>query len=154
MKNYYLILGISPSAQQEEIKIAYRALAKKFHPDINPGSTLIEERFKEISEAYNVLSDEESRRKYDLKFLYAKNATTTQREQRARPKFRKKTDVPLTKKEKITISLMLGGGVSFVAFMAVMSFFIPQYDERKRCARSFCMIKLYLCCHRKKQKRQ
>ncbi len=65
MKDYYNILGVSPDASQEEIKRAYRRLVLKFHPDRNPGNREAEEKFKEINEAYEVLSDPEKRARYD-----------------------------------------------------------------------------------------
>ncbi|WP_022835770.1 DnaJ C-terminal domain-containing protein [Salisaeta longa] len=64
-KDYYDILGVSEDASAREIKKAYRTLARKHHPDRNPDNTNAEERFKEIQEAYAVLSDEEKRRQYD-----------------------------------------------------------------------------------------
>jgi len=70
MKDYYQILEVSRLATAEEIKFAYRRLAKRYHPDLNPGNIRAEERFKEISLAYDTLSDETSRKKYDFKLLY------------------------------------------------------------------------------------
>ncbi|MFM7191744.1 MAG: DnaJ domain-containing protein, partial [Microcystaceae cyanobacterium] len=64
-KDYYAILGVSKSAQEDEIKKTFRKLALKYHPDRNPGDKAAEEKFKEISEAYEVLSDPEKRQKYD-----------------------------------------------------------------------------------------
>jgi len=64
-KDYYELLGVSRQASQEEIKKAYRKLAMKYHPDRNPGDKQAEEKFKEISEAYEVLSDEQKRKQYD-----------------------------------------------------------------------------------------
>ncbi|PSN17606.1 molecular chaperone DnaJ [filamentous cyanobacterium CCP5] len=64
-KDYYSTLGVSRSASAEEIKRAFRKLARQYHPDVNPGSEAAEAKFKEISEAYEVLSDPDKRQKYD-----------------------------------------------------------------------------------------
>lgn len=64
-KDYYAILGVGRSATEKEIKQAYRQLARKYHPDVNPGDKAAEARFKEINEAYEVLSDPAKRQKYD-----------------------------------------------------------------------------------------
>jgi len=64
-KDYYSILGVSKTASPEEIKQAFRKLARKYHPDVNPGNKQAEARFKEINEAYEVLSDPDKRSKYD-----------------------------------------------------------------------------------------
>ena len=64
-KDYYEILGIDTKASQDEIKKAYRKLARKYHPDLNPNDTAAGDKFKEINEAHEVLSDPEKRKKYD-----------------------------------------------------------------------------------------
>nr|BAL57289.1 curved DNA-binding protein [uncultured Bacteroidetes bacterium] len=64
-KDYYAILGVPRTASQEEIKRAYRRLARQYHPDTNPGNKEAEEKFKEIQEAYEVLSNPDTRAKYD-----------------------------------------------------------------------------------------
>jgi len=64
-KDYYSILGLNRGASDKDIKQAYRKLARKYHPDVNPGNKAAEEKFKEINQAYEVLSDAEKRKKYD-----------------------------------------------------------------------------------------
>ena len=64
-KDYYEILGVAPNADKKVIKQTYRQLARKHHPDVNPGNKGAEEKFKTINEAYQVLSDEKQRKKYD-----------------------------------------------------------------------------------------
>ncbi len=64
-KDYYSILGLTRSASDKDIKQAYRKLARKYHPDVNPGNKSAEEKFKEINQAYEVISDVEKRKKYD-----------------------------------------------------------------------------------------
>jgi DnaJ-class molecular chaperone len=64
-RDYYEILGVPRTSKEDEIKKAYRKLARKYHPDLNPNNKQSEEKFKEIQEAYEVLSDADKRRKYD-----------------------------------------------------------------------------------------
>lgn len=70
MKNYYQTLGVPKTASEGEIKKAYRRLAKQYHPDINKDKSA-EDRFKEISEAYNVLSDPKKKQQFDMFGQYA-----------------------------------------------------------------------------------
>ena len=69
-RDYYKILGVSKNASKEDIKKAYRSLARKYHPDLNPDDKMAEEKFKELQEAHEVLSDEEKRKTYDLLFSF------------------------------------------------------------------------------------
>ena len=64
-KDFYETLGVSRTATEKEIRSAYRKLARKLHPDVNPGDKASETRFKEVNAAYDVLSDQDKRKKYD-----------------------------------------------------------------------------------------
>ncbi|MBX6358857.1 MAG: J domain-containing protein [Acidobacterium ailaaui] len=70
-KDYYAILGIKKTATQDEVRKAFRKLARKYHPDVNPGDKKAEEKFKEISEAHDILSDEKKRKIYDQFGFYS-----------------------------------------------------------------------------------
>src|ERR1700719_2253124 len=72
-KDYYEILGVKKSASAEEIRKAFRKLARKYHPDVNPGDKTAEEKFKTISEANDVLSDPKKRKIYDQVGFYSDN---------------------------------------------------------------------------------
>ena len=64
-KDYYAVLGVDSTASQKEVTSAYRKLARQFHPDANPGNQAAEDRFKEVSAAYEVVGDPEKRQQYD-----------------------------------------------------------------------------------------
>ena len=72
-KDYYATLGVGRDAKPEEIRKAYRRLARKYHPDVNPGNKASEEKFKEISEAYEILGDDKKRQVYDQYGFYSNN---------------------------------------------------------------------------------
>ena len=72
-KDYYSILGVKRDAKADEIKKAYRKLARKYHPDVNPNDKAAEEKFKEVQEAYDVLSDEKKRKVFDRFGYYSEN---------------------------------------------------------------------------------
>src|ERR1700676_987231 len=72
-KNYYEILGVKKSASADDIRKAFRKLARKYHPDVNPGDKAAEEKFKALSEANDVLSDPKKRKIYDQVGFYSDN---------------------------------------------------------------------------------
>src|SRR5437870_4514985 len=72
-EDFYKILGVKKDAKPEEIKKAYRRLARKHHPDVNPGDKAAEERFKQMSEAFDILSDPKKRKVYDRFGQYSDN---------------------------------------------------------------------------------
>src|SRR6478752_2434226 len=73
---YYETLGVGRTADAEEVRKAYRKLARKYHPDLNPGDKSAEERFKNVQEAYDVLSDSKKRQMYDQFGFYSENGYT------------------------------------------------------------------------------
>lgn len=78
MKDFYQILGVKPDATEEEIKKAFRSLAKKYHPDMHPDDATMEAKFKEVNDAYAVLSDSKKRTEYDL----SRNGQTNTKEKK------------------------------------------------------------------------
>src|SRR6516164_234020 len=83
-KDYYATLGVKKTATAEEIRKAFRKLARKYHPDVNPGDKKAEEKFKEISEANDILSDEKKRKVYDQLGFYSDQIDPAQAEAYAR----------------------------------------------------------------------
>src|SRR4051794_14884277 len=72
-KDYYEALGVARAADADEIRKSYRKLARKYHPDLNPGDKAAEERFKNVQEAYDILSDQKKRDMYDQFGFYSEN---------------------------------------------------------------------------------
>ena len=83
-KDYYATLGVKKTATPEEIRKAFRKAARKYHPDVNPNDKRAEEKFKEISEANDVLSDEKKRKVYDQVGFYSDQIDPAQAEAYAR----------------------------------------------------------------------
>src|ERR1700723_3840602 len=83
-KDYYATLGVKKTATAEEIRKAFRKAARRYHPDVNPGDKKAEEKFKEISEANDVLSDEKKRKVYDQVGFYSDNIDPAAAEAAAR----------------------------------------------------------------------
>src|SRR5260370_7590576 len=83
-KDYYGILGVKKTATADEIRKAFRKAARKYHPDVNPGDKKAEEKFKEISEANDVLSDDKKRKIYDQFGFYSDNIDPAAAEAAAR----------------------------------------------------------------------
>ncbi len=79
MRDPYEVLGVTRSASQDEIKTAYRKLAKELHPDLNPGNAQVEQRFKEVSQAYGILGDADKRKRFDAGEIDASGQETPQR---------------------------------------------------------------------------
>src|ERR1700721_1597384 len=83
-KDYYGLLGVKKTAPADDIRKAFRKLARKYHPDVNPGDKKAEEKFKEISEANDILSDEKKRKIYDQVGFYSDQIDPAQAEAYAR----------------------------------------------------------------------
>lgn len=120
--NHYQVLGVSPHATEEEIKAAFKSLAKKYHPDKHAGNVVYEEHFKKINAAYQTLSDSTKRKRYDQKLFYKNQPSSqpSQNRQRSqqRPVYRpmrKKETTPEEKRRNIKYaSLVVAGLLLFI----------------------------------------
>lgn len=149
MKDYYRILGVPENATEQEIKLAYRRLAKRYHPDVNAGAKGAEERFKEIAEAYDTLSDFSLRKAYDQKRSYrgfysgdisfftseksAEKKDPRRKEYapedlaRARARHKSRVTAHMQKRRK----LLYGMGITFILFLVGAAFFESWIDKQR-----------------------
>lgn len=149
MKDHYRTLGVPDNANEQDIKLAYRRLAKRYHPDVNAGAKGAEERFKEITEAYNILSDFNLRRAYDAKRMrpvfYSPEPTTDKKDprrkeyseeelERARDRHKKKIRSNMARRKKILAGMI----VTFILFMVASAMFDNWIrDKRERESQEF-----------------
>ncbi len=141
-KNLYAILGIQPSADKDTIKDAYRTLAKKYHPDTNKGNKASEKRFKEVKEAYDILSDDKKRKDYDKANNYnqpekpkqnysqANQAKQAYNKQSAPPPRQKKEEPKKQPEQKKQTSQEKPFAETFSKF--VNDVFSPKQDTQKK----------------------
>ncbi|WP_418602697.1 DnaJ domain-containing protein [Hwangdonia sp.] len=135
MRNYYQILGVDRKANGLEIKKSYRKLATKFHPDKNDGDTFFESRFKEIQEAYEVLSNSTKKVGYDEKlddFLNRKPNSTTKKKEPSQNQEPKKKDYEKKNKPSIktTIFIVLVIIISIIFYNKSFDNIFPQTTEQ------------------------
>lgn len=147
LKDYYRLLSVPENASEEEIKRAYRRLAKRYHPDMNAGAVGAEERFKEIAEAYAVLSDPDLRKAYDRKRtfgvysapVYSRKEEPKEKKdprrkeyseedlQRARTRYRKRIYEQMRKRRKI----LVGMAITFVLYLFGAAAFESWIQQRR-----------------------
>jgi len=150
LKNYYTILGVSETAGDEEIKRAYRSLAKRWHPDKNPGRPLAEEKFKEIVEAYEALSDPILRRRHDLRLqygrvydpgtiFYTKSKTEEKRDRRRAPpeysegflRWKKEKQDRDRRRRRV---LLVGMIIAFIGWVTAAQLYESYLDDERKLA--------------------
>lgn len=143
-KDYYILLGVTRTATFDELKIAYRQLAKQYHPDKNPNNKLAEEFFKEIQQAYTVLSNPEKRRTYDLKSTsgssFAQQKTHTQyngnayqyaqQQARQQPKqtYTNRSKQPSKNDKTESYQILISIGIAFILLYFIISYSTERTD--------------------------
>ncbi len=137
MTNYYHVLGLTESASTEEIKVAFKKMAVKYHPDKHPGKPQMEEKFKEINQAYQVLSNEYEKARYDLKLQYRKFSVSSTSNPYTYPG-RKKYRGPVYTPPRVDyrqnmIATLYAFGITFgIALIVMIGFWLKsEYDEMK-----------------------
>jgi len=141
MTNYYHVLGLNEDASQEEIKAAFKRLAVKYHPDKHPGRPEMEEKFKEINTAHQILSDEYEKARFDLKLKYQQFSQSQSRPYTYQPpnpnvwkgQARRRYRHPQVDYKQNAIATAYAFGITFIIALFVMSgVWIKQnYDERQ-----------------------
>lgn len=140
MLNYYSVLGLSESATQEEIKAAFKKLALKYHPDKNQGDTSMEERFKEVNHAYQVLSNAYEKARYDIQLMYGRSQQSfyqaPQQEEKIppRPRYRRPvySEPKIDWKENWIATAYAFGFTFVVASLVMIAISIKRYvDEQE-----------------------
>lgn len=147
MKDFYRILGVPENAHEQDIKLAYRRLAKQYHPDLNPGDVKSEERFKEIVEAYNTLSDHLLKTAYDRKrsgrdFFYSRADFFTEKPEKKDPRRKEYSQEDLSRAQRIhqkrslahmarRKKILVGMIITFICYLAGSALF-ENWIERKR----------------------
>jgi curved DNA-binding protein CbpA len=128
-QTYYQLLGISWDASREEIKRAYRILAKKYHPDANNDDPVAEEKFKEITEAYEVLSDEERKREYDRSAKPRTKMDSRQPDSAATSGYRYRPKQGFKYRERRFFSILLRTAIYSMLLIFVLSLVFYLYKD-------------------------
>lgn len=139
MTNYYHVLGISEIATSEEIKAAFKKLAVKYHPDKHPGKPQMEEKFKEVNQAYQVLSDQYEKARYDLKLEYRKfsgsrSTSTNPYSYNRRPRYSRPVYTPpRVDYRQNAVATLYAFGITFgIALIVMIGFWLKgEYDQMK-----------------------
>jgi curved DNA-binding protein CbpA len=128
-QTYYQLLGLSANASPEEIKRAYRALAKKYHPDTNKDDQAAVEKFKEITQAYEVLSDREKKREYDLRFNPPPKKDFKRYKYARTPSYRYKSKKGFKYRQDRLLNIIFRAAIYSLVFIFILSVVIYLYHD-------------------------